>query len=686
MMSLRETTQTAARNSFAAGLRSRQAPLLLAQALVIAGVSSILPTASAQVYTVSTVISDTTARPDGTGKFFPVNPSLDGDVIVFNQGDVCAGCATPDSIWAANPATGELRKLVSTTTAIPGGSGNFGSFGAGPIARGGTVVFIGYDASSRAGLYKVPTAGGPVVRLADTSTGVPGASKPFTTFAWKGFQHDGTTVVFTGGATGVTGIYSIKLDGSGLARVADSNTPVNSQVCDLFPVVTFSKPSVSNGNIGFLGQTTFDYSVGFSALYTQPLSRAAAPGCASASPSAVNSEQALPINPAAQLRTQLDYGRMDGAKLVFRAAQAGTAVGGIFSTGLEMLSAGGALTTIVDSTTKLPGFGAVSFIGNFNFAVDAGNTVFQAHDSTGKSALFLATRGVVTRIAGSGDAAGGSTIAAVDAPGPGSVQAAAVAFTGASSDGSRAIYFARPIPVAVSGPSISAVANAASNRAGAVSPGEIVEIYGAGIGPAALAVSSLDPNGRLSNLWAATRILFDGVAAPLLYVSGSQAAAIVPYAVDGHAQTQITVEYQGTASSPMAVPVVAAAPGIFSADTSGQGQGAILNQDNSLNSTSNPAASGSIVVLYATGEGQTAPGGVDGQMAGQPFPAPKLAVTVAVNGQNAEILYAGAAPGEVAGLLQINIRLPLGLTAGNIPVSFSVGGTASQPGLTVAVK
>jgi len=190
----------------------------------------------------------------------------------------------------------------------------------------------------------------------------------------------------------------------------------------------------------------------------------------------------------------------------------------------------------------------------------------------------------------------------------------------------------------------------------------------------------------LSNLVAGTRILFDGVAAPLLYVRGDVSAAIVPYAVGGHAQTQITVEYQGAASAPMSVPVTAAAPGIFSADGSGQGQGAILNQDNSLNSQSNPAAAGSIVVLYATGEGQTGPGGVDGQMAGQPFPKPMLPVSVAVNKQNVEVLYAGAAPGEVAGLMQINIRLPLGLVAGNIPVTLSVGGTASQPGLTVAVK
>jgi uncharacterized protein (TIGR03437 family) len=171
-----------------------------------------------------------------------------------------------------------------------------------------------------------------------------------------------------------------------------------------------------------------------------------------------------------------------------------------------------------------------------------------------------------------------------------------------------------------------------------------------------------------------------------LYVSAKQSAAIVPYSVDGHSQTQIAVEYQGAASSPMSVPVTAAAPGIFSKDASGQGQGAILNEDGGFNAGSNPAVSGSIIALYATGEGQTAPGGVDGQMAGVPFPKSKLPVSVAVDGRKAEILYAGAAPGEVAGLLQINIRLPLGLASGDIPITFSVGGTASQTGLTVAVK
>ncbi|HEY0420349.1 MAG TPA: hypothetical protein VGC80_12600, partial [Acetobacteraceae bacterium] len=529
--------------------------------------------------------------------------------------------------------------------------------------------------------YAVPTAGGAVVRLVDTATTVPGASKTFTSLTRNGFQHDGTTAVFTGSAAGVTGVYSVRIDGAGLARIADSNTPVNSAACDLFPVFTFTKPSISNGNIGFLGQTTFDYNAGFSALYTRPLAKAATPTCSGPTPSAVNSAEPLPTVAGTHIQTQLDYGRMDGARLVFRAGEAATGTGGIYSTGMDMAPGGAAITTIVDSTSALPGLGLVAFTGSFAFAVDSGGVVFQAHAGQ-NYALFLARSGVVTRIAGSGD----GSILAVDAPSPNSLRGATAAFLGTATDGSRALYFARPTQVQPPAPTIGSVANAASNRGGAVSPGEIVVVYGAGMGPAAVTGSALDTNGRLSNQRGGTRILFDGVAAPLLYVSDTQAAAIVPYAVDGRAQTQLAVEYQNVTSTPVALAVAGSAPGLFSADTSGQGQGAILNEDGSYNSASTPAAAGSMVVLYATGEGQTSPGGIDGQMAAVTLPAPRLPVTVAVGGRNADILYAGAAPTEVAGLMQVNIRLPLGLGAGNLPIAISVGGTASQPGLTVAVR
>jgi uncharacterized protein (TIGR03437 family) len=91
-----------------------------------------------------------------------------------------------------------------------------------------------------------------------------------------------------------------------------------------------------------------------------------------------------------------------------------------------------------------------------------------------------------------------------------------------------------------------------------------------------------------------------------------------------------------------------------------------LNEDGPVNSTSNPAAKGSIVVLYGTGEGQTSPTGVDGRLALNVFPKPVLPVSVRIGGRVAEVLYFGAAPGLVAGVSQANVRIPADVSTGKL--------------------
>ena len=181
-------------------------------------------------------------------------------------------------------------------------------------------------------------------------------------------------------------------------------------------------------------------------------------------------------------------------------------------------------------------------------------------------------------------------------------------------------------------------------------------------------------------------MLFDGIPAPLVYASAGQTTAIVPYSVAGKTSTQMVVVYQGRASSPVTLPVTAAAPALFSGDSSGKGNGAILNQDNSPNSSSNPAAKGSIVILFGTGEGQTNPGGIDGRVAATVFPKPLGNVTVTIGGIQANVAYAGAAPFLVAGVFQINVTVPQGAASGAATVVVTVGSASSQPGLTVAVQ
>lgn len=247
-----------------------------------------------------------------------------------------------------------------------------------------------------------------------------------------------------------------------------------------------------------------------------------------------------------------------------------------------------------------------------------------------------------------------------------------------------------PVPLVGSKPLLvsSGVVDGASTQPGAVTPGKIVVLYGSRIGPNSLTQSTPAGGGKISTSLASTQVLFDGIPAPLLYASSDQVAAIVPYGIDGKNGTQMQVINGSLSSDPVALPVSQAAPSVFSVNLSGTGPAAVLNQDGmTVNSSSNPAPRGSVISIYATGEGQTSPAGVDGLVAaGTPLPRPTRAVTVRIDGQPAEVQYAGAAPGAVAGLMQVNVKIPVGVSTGDVPIEIQVGDAKSQAGMTIAVK
>jgi len=235
-------------------------------------------------------------------------------------------------------------------------------------------------------------------------------------------------------------------------------------------------------------------------------------------------------------------------------------------------------------------------------------------------------------------------------------------------------------------PAIAGVSNAASYDSATVSPGELITIFGMNLGPSTPAGLQLNADGTVSTDLSATRVLFDGIAAPMVYTANGQVSAVVPYEV-ANPTTQVQVEYQGTQSGSFSMNVAAATPGIFSMDSTGTGQAAALNQDGSVNSTANPASAGSIVVLFATGSGQMTPAPVDGSVtAASSLPVPVQPVKVTIGGKSAAVLYAGAAPGMVAGIMQINAKIPAGTAAGSAPVVLTIGTQASPQSITVAVK
>jgi uncharacterized protein (TIGR03437 family) len=237
--------------------------------------------------------------------------------------------------------------------------------------------------------------------------------------------------------------------------------------------------------------------------------------------------------------------------------------------------------------------------------------------------------------------------------------------------------------------SVDFINNAGSNLFAGIAPGEIVTFKGSGLGPAQLVSARAGGDGFYPTQLIGTSVLFNGVAAPLLYTSATQVAAVAPYGVTGPT-VQVTVTYQGQTSVPATVQVFAAAPGLFTVDGTGAGQAAAINQDGTINSASNPAPLGTVISLYATGGGQISPAGVDGQVSTAPLATQSLPVQAYIGNQvlsTAQLQYAGPAPGEIAGLMQINVRLPLGLQTGSaVPVEIFVGPSISQSHVIIAVR
>jgi uncharacterized protein (TIGR03437 family) len=240
---------------------------------------------------------------------------------------------------------------------------------------------------------------------------------------------------------------------------------------------------------------------------------------------------------------------------------------------------------------------------------------------------------------------------------------------------------------AASGVTVTAVNNAAGPALSEIAPGEIVSIYGSGLGPAAGRQFSLDPaTGGVDTTLAGTQVMFGSFAAPILYASSTQVNAIVPYEIAGQSQVAMRVMYQANASAALMLSVAAAAPGIFTASKTGSGPAAVLNQDESLNGPSNPAPAGSYVSIYFTGGGQTSPAGVTGSVSSQALKYLVQTPTVSVGGQAAQVSFAGAAPDYVGGLNQLNVRLANNTPSGAQPIVILDAGVSSPPVATVFVQ
>jgi uncharacterized protein (TIGR03118 family) len=238
---------------------------------------------------------------------------------------------------------------------------------------------------------------------------------------------------------------------------------------------------------------------------------------------------------------------------------------------------------------------------------------------------------------------------------------------------------------------ILSVVNGASYASGPVAPGEVITLTGITIGPSP-GVANAIPSalGTVSTNLANMSVSFFNCGsacspeAPILYTSASQADIIVPYEVAGASSATVSLSYGGQLLTTQ-VQILPSAPGIFTANFSGSGQATALNPDGTVNSSTNPAFAGSVITLFATGQGLVLPPGADGVVDDRILSTPQLPVSLTIGGQTADVLYAGTGPGLVQGVMQVEAVIPSGLT-GAVPVVLTVGSASSQANVTISVQ
>jgi len=235
------------------------------------------------------------------------------------------------------------------------------------------------------------------------------------------------------------------------------------------------------------------------------------------------------------------------------------------------------------------------------------------------------------------------------------------------------------------------IVSAASFTGGAVAPGQVISIFGLNIGTPATHEFEIEGD-HIKNTLSSVQVFFDGIPAALLLVSPGQINAVVPFEVAGKTSAQVQVQNNGVWSNVVTIPISASAPSIFTKTEDGKGQGAVLNFDSdhsqfTLNAPSNGAKKGSVIVMFLTGTGLGNSPQSDGKLAGSQLVNVQQNVKVTFGSKDGQVMYAGSAPGLVAGVSQINVRVPDDSPDGDsVPVIVTVGDRRSQDGVTVAIR
>jgi uncharacterized protein (TIGR03437 family) len=587
-------------------------------------------------------------------------------------------------LLAAGAATAQ-EYSISTVAGIGQVQGYFGDTGPATNAQLDYPLRVTVDSKGNFFIADYLTF---VIRAVTASTGVintiVGCEDPCTTTTTFGFSGDGGP----GEQAEISDVHGLAIDSTGNLYIADTN---NARIRILNPagvINTFAGISDVNGNPvhGYTG----DGGPAHSAALSQPAGVAVDPS-GNVYIAVYGNYTVRRVDTKGNITTFAgtgapgysgDGGPANKAALAQPYAVAADSAGNIYvsdlgNTNIRQITTDGNIHTIVSNVSA------------DSIAVDAADSIYFS-DSVTNTIRKILSDGTQFAIAGipgspgfSGDG-GVATSAQLNQPHGVAVDSSGNVYVADS--GNQVIRLLSPAASSIS------VVNAAGGNAVSITPGEIVTIFGSGLGPSTPVSAQLGTNGLFGTQLAGTTVSFNGANGPVVYTSSTQVSAIVPYSTPIGAAANVAVTYQGqTFTTASAIPIAAAVPGVFTANATGIGQAAAVNQDNSINGPTSPAQAGSIISLYVTGEGQTTPAGVDGKPASAPLPKPVLGVSVTMAGQNVPVTYYGGAPGLVAGLMQVNAQIPANLLYPftgpvAVPVVVYVSFYGSQANVTITVS
>jgi uncharacterized protein (TIGR03437 family) len=237
-------------------------------------------------------------------------------------------------------------------------------------------------------------------------------------------------------------------------------------------------------------------------------------------------------------------------------------------------------------------------------------------------------------------------------------------------------------PTATAAGMVSAATFANNNSAG-ISPGEILTLFGSQLGPTQVSTLTVNASNQVDTILQGTKVLFNGVPGPMIFTSTGQIAVVAPYSIANDSTVNVVVSYLGLQTNPIPFRVVPANPGLFTLSNTGKGDAAIVrHNDASVVSATSPAAAGEILELYGEGYGAVPPVLPDGALVATAINVP---ATLLIDGNTVSTLYAGAAGGEINGMLQVNFVVPQ-LAPGSHQIQVKVGNATSPAGVTLATR